>query len=145
MAIESEVLVIGGGLAGLTSALSAAREGADVRLVSYKQSTLRSASGLVDVLGYTHDGEGPVTDPYATIPELPDPHPYRTVGIDAVREGLDLFDDAVPNYQGGHTDTNALLPTHGGTIKPTARYPASASAGLEIGRASCRERVSSPV
>ena len=44
MAIESEVLVIGGGLAGLTSALKAAREGADVRLVSYKQSSLRHAS-----------------------------------------------------------------------------------------------------
>ncbi len=45
MAIESEVLVIGGGLGGLTSALAAAREGADVRLVAYKQSTLRQASG----------------------------------------------------------------------------------------------------
>ena len=130
MAIESEVLVIGGGLAGLTSALSAARTGADVRLVSYKQSTLRSASGLVDVLGYTPDGDGPLTDPFEAIPDLPETHPYRTVGIEAIRDGLDLFDDAVPHYHGGHTDTNALLPTHGGTIKPTARYPASASAGL---------------
>jgi len=33
MAIESEVLVVGGGLAGITSAIAAAREGADVRLV----------------------------------------------------------------------------------------------------------------
>jgi glycerol-3-phosphate dehydrogenase subunit B len=130
MAIESEVLVIGGGLAGLTSALSAARTGADIRLVSYKQSTLRSASGLVDVLGYTPDGDGPLTDPFEAIPDLPETHPYRTVGIEAIRDGLDLFDDAVPHYHGGHTDTNALLPTHGGTIKPTARYPASASAGL---------------
>jgi glycerol-3-phosphate dehydrogenase subunit B len=130
MAIESDVLVIGGGLAGLTSALAAARDGADVRLVSYKQSTLRSASGLVDVLGYTPDGEGPLTDPYAAIPELPARHPYQTVGLGAVREGLALFDDAAPTYRGGHTDTNALLPTHGGTVKPTARYPAAASAGL---------------
>ena len=130
MAIESEVLVIGGGLAGLTSALSAARTGEDVRLVSYKQSTLRSASGLVDVLGYTPDGDGPLTDPFEAISDLPETHPYRTVGIEAIRDGLDLFDDAVPHYHGGHTDTNALLPTHGGTIKPTARYPASASAGL---------------
>ena len=130
MAIESDVLVIGGGLAGLTSALAAARKGADVRLVSYKQSTLRSASGLIDILGYTPDGEGPLTDPYSAIPELPGRHPYQTVGLGAVREGLALFDDAVPNYRGGHTDTNALLPTHGGTVKPTARYPAGASAGL---------------
>jgi glycerol-3-phosphate dehydrogenase subunit B len=130
MAIESEVLVVGGGLAGLTGALSAARAGADVRLVSYKQSTLRSASGLVDVLGYTHEGDGPLVDPYEAIPRLPERHPYRTVGVNAVREGLALFDDVVPDSRGGHTDANALLPTHGGTVKPTARYPAGASAGL---------------
>jgi len=130
VAIDSEVLVVGGGLAGLTSALAAARAGADVRLLSHKRSTLRNASGLVDVLGYTPDGEGPLVDPFAAIPELPDRHPYRTVGVDAVREGLTLFDDAVPGYRGGHTDRNALVPTHGGTVKPTARYPASTAAGL---------------
>lgn len=130
MAIESDVLVIGGGLAGLTSALASARVGADTRLVSYKQSTLRNASGLVDVLGYTPEGEGPLTDPYAAIPSLPAEHPYRTVGVERIREALSLFDEVVPTYRGGHTDTNALVPTHGGTIKPTARYPAGASAGL---------------
>ena len=130
MAIESDVLVIGGGLAGLTSAISAAREGADVRLVSYKQSTLRQASGLVDVLGYTPEGEGPLTDPYEAIPELPDSHPYRIVGVDTVREAMGLFDEVATDYRGGHTETNALLPTHGGTVKPTARYPSGAAAGL---------------
>jgi glycerol-3-phosphate dehydrogenase subunit B len=129
MAIESEVLVIGGGLAGLTSALSAAREGADVRLVSYKQSTLRQASGLVDVLGYTPDGEGPIVDPYEEIPSLPESHPYRTVGVSGVREAMAAFDEAT-DYEGSHTDRNALLPTHGGTVKPTARYPRGAAAGL---------------
>jgi len=129
MAIESEVLVIGGGLAGLTSALKAAREGADVRLVSYKQSSLRHASGLVDLLGYTPDGEGPVRDPYAAMSELPDSHPYQTVGVETVREAMGLFDD-VTDYRGDHTDTNALVPTHGGTVKPTARYPTGAANGL---------------
>jgi glycerol-3-phosphate dehydrogenase subunit B len=130
MAIESDVLVVGGGLAGLTSALAASREGVDVRLVSYKQSTLRNASGLVDILGYTPDGDGPLTDPYAAIPSLPAEHPYRTVGVETVRAAMALFDDVMPSYRGDHTDTNALVPTHGGTVKPTARYPASASAGL---------------
>jgi glycerol-3-phosphate dehydrogenase subunit B len=130
MAIDSEVLVVGGGLAGLTSALAAARAGADVRLLSHKRSTLRNASGLVDVLGYTPDGEGPLVDPFEAIPELPECHPYRTVDVETIREGLSLFDDAVPGYRGGHTDRNALVPTHGGTVKPTARYPASTAAGL---------------
>ncbi|MDS0284254.1 glycerol-3-phosphate dehydrogenase subunit GlpB [Haloarcula onubensis] len=129
MAIESDVLVIGGGLAGLTSALKATREGADVRLVSYKQSSLRHASGLVDLLGYTPDGEGPVTDPYAAMSDLHDAHPYQTVGVETVRESMSLFDE-VTDYRGDHTDTNALVPTHGGTVKPTARYPTGAAAGL---------------
>ena len=130
VAIDSDVLVIGGGIAGLTATLAAARAGADVRLVSYKQSTLRNASGLIDILGYLPDSDGPVVDPYAAIPDLPSEHPYRIVGTDTVEEAMALFDDAAANYRGGHTDANALLPTHGGTIKPTARYPASASAGL---------------
>lgn len=130
MAIDSDVLVIGGGLAGLTAALTAAREDVDVRLVSYKQSTLRQASGLVDVLGYVDGRDEPVVDPFDAISELHDDHPYRLVGVDAVREGLALFDSAVDGYHGDHTDANALVPTHGGTVKPTARYPASTAAGL---------------
>ncbi|WP_276259613.1 glycerol-3-phosphate dehydrogenase subunit GlpB [Haloglomus litoreum] len=169
MAITSDVLVVGGGLAGVTAALAAAREGVDVRLVSHKQSTLSQASGLVDALGYVPavradggtagarddpaspatdddptrtptagrtgvrdrpDPEGPLVDPFDAIDRLPAGHPYRLVGADALREGLALFDDVVDGYRGGHTDRNALVPTFGGTVKPTARYPASVAAGL---------------
>jgi glycerol-3-phosphate dehydrogenase subunit B len=153
MAITSEVLVVGGGLAGITAALSAARQGVDVRLVSHKQSTLQQASGLVDALGYLPptgadddptatptagrtgvrdrpDPEGPLVDPFEAIERLPDGHPYRLVGADALREGLALFDETVDGYRGRHTDRNALLPTMGGTVKPTARYPDAVAAGL---------------
>jgi glycerol-3-phosphate dehydrogenase subunit B len=137
MAIDSEVVVVGGGLAGGFAALGAARAGADVRLLSYKQSTLAQASGLVDVLGYvpgdgaaTDGAGGPVVDPYAAIPGLPDDHPYRAVGVDGVREAMVVFDEVADRYRGAHTDRNALVPTHGGTIKPTARYPAGAAAGV---------------
>jgi glycerol-3-phosphate dehydrogenase subunit B len=128
MAIESEVLVIGGGIAGCTAALAAARCGADVRLVANKDSTLSQASGLIDVLG-VHDGEL-VADPFDVIPDLPEGHPYERAGIDALEAGLDLFDEVVPDYAGGHTERNALVPTHGGTVKPTARYPETTAAGL---------------
>jgi glycerol-3-phosphate dehydrogenase subunit B len=131
MAIEDDVLVIGGGLAGATAALAAAEEDVQVRLVSYKQSTLRHASGLIDVLGYTPAGEGPLVDPFDALEGLPDGHPYERVGTEAVREALEFFDDIAGDaYHGAHTDANALVPTHGGTVKPTARYPASTAEGL---------------
>lgn len=153
MTISSDVLVCGGGLAGITAALSAAREGADVRLVSHKRSTLPQASGLIDALGYIPptgedatttpsakrqavstdrpDVEGPLVDPFGAIDRLPADHPYRLVGEDALRAGLSLFDDiSEGTYLGDHTDRNALVPTFGGTVKPTARYPLSVAAGL---------------
>ncbi|MDG5758897.1 glycerol-3-phosphate dehydrogenase subunit GlpB [Natronococcus sp. A-GB1] len=131
MAITDDVLVIGGGIAGATAALAAAGEGADVRLVTHKQSTLRNASGLIDVLGYTHEGEGPIVDPLERLEELPKGHPYERVGAEAVRDALSFFDAVAGDaYAGSHTDSNALVPTHGGTVKPTARYPVSTAAGL---------------
>ncbi|GAB3677146.1 glycerol-3-phosphate dehydrogenase subunit GlpB [Halopiger thermotolerans] len=131
MAIEDDVLVIGGGIAGATAALAAADEGRRVRLVTHKESTLRHASGLIDILGYTPEGEGPLAEPFDALEDLPEGHPYERVGVDAVREALSFFDDIAGDaYVGAHTDTNALVPTHGGTVKPTARYPVSTAAGL---------------
>ncbi|MFW6017698.1 MAG: glycerol-3-phosphate dehydrogenase subunit GlpB [Halapricum sp.] len=158
MAIESDVLVVGGGLAGVASAVAAAREGADVRLLAHKKSTLRQASGLIDGLGYVPprtprgdhaeylsqerqdvrtvrdergDYQGPLRTPYEGFDALPADHPYSILGPDALRDGLALFDDLVGEmYVGSHTERNALVPTFGGTVKPTARYPKSAAAGL---------------
>jgi len=157
MAIESEVLVVGGGLAGITSAIAAAREGADVRLVCHKRTSLRQASGLIDGLGYVPsrtdftDSEeitqrrkdfrtvrstrgaytGPLVTPFEGVDELPDAHPYSILGSEALHEGLALFDEMTGDmYCGSHTERNALVPTFGGTIKPTARYPRAVAAGL---------------
>lgn len=161
MAIESDVLVIGRGIAGLTAGIAAASAGASVRLVAGEESTLRQASGLVDVLGYRPTAgvtptdrprearslaggsvqrpapiepsavAAPLVDPFEALADLPETHPYSVVGARGVRAGLALFDDVVGDaYEGAHTDRNALVPTHGGSVKPTARYPRSTAAGL---------------
>ena len=129
MAIREDVIVIGGGLAGSVAAIEAAETGASVRLVTHKKSTLRHASGLIDVLGYT--GDDPLADPFAALDELPADHPYSIAGETAVRDGLARFDEiAGEMYQGSHTETNALIPTFSGAVKPTARYPKATAAGI---------------
>lgn len=130
MAIEDDVCVIGGGLAGVTAAIAASRGGARTRLITYKENTLRNASGLIDVLGY-HGSDEPIAEPLSAISDLPDEHPYHRVGVDAVRKALALFDEITGDlYEGSHTEKNALCPTCSGKIKPTSRYPKSVSAGL---------------
>lgn len=129
MAIDSDVLVIGSGLAGMTAAAAAARGGARVRIVAAGESTLRSASGLIDVLGYLPEN-GPLADPFGAIGALPATHPYRRLGPEAIRNGLALFDEHLDRYRGAHTPRNALVPTVAGHLKPTARYPASTAPGL---------------
>lgn len=157
MAISSEILVIGGGLAGITSAIAAARRGTDVRLVCHKKTSLRQASGLIDSLGYVPprtepeaadeitqrrkdfrtvranrgEYEGPLVRPSDGFDSLPESHPYSILGIKALQAGLQLFDDITGDrYCGAHTDRNALIPTFGGSIKPTSRYPKAVAAGL---------------
>jgi glycerol 3-phosphate dehydrogenase (quinone) subunit B (EC 1.1.5.3) len=128
MAIESDVLVIGGGLAGMMSALAAAEEGASVRLISYKQSTLRQASGLIDLLGYLPGEQRPVVSPYEAIGALPAEHPYAILGVDRVRAAMDRFDTTV-GYDGGGAERNTLVATHAGGYKPTFRTPQSVTPG----------------
>ncbi len=131
MAIESDVVVIGGGLAGTLAGIAAARRGARVYLLSATESTLRQSSGVIDVLGYPTPKDGPVVDPVAAIDTLPDEHPYRKLGNEAVNAALELFDAVTAEvYDGSPRNQNALLLTPAGTVKPTWRYPATAGAGL---------------
>jgi glycerol-3-phosphate dehydrogenase subunit B len=127
------VVVVGGGLAGCQAALAAARHRPDgeVRLLTDGETSLRAASGLVDVLGYTPDGGGPIAEPFDAIRDLPAEHPYRTVGVEAVRDALSLFDDVTGDrYAGADADRNALVATHAGNLKPTSRYPGSVAPGV---------------
>ncbi|UPM43458.1 glycerol-3-phosphate dehydrogenase subunit GlpB [Halocatena salina] len=136
MAISEDVVIVGGGLAGAISALSAAKAGVSVRLISHKESTLRHASGLIDVLGYPTEDDPPVVNPFDALDALPDSHPYSVVGEAEIREGLALFDEITGDlYAGDHTDRNALVPTQQGTVKPTARYPRSMATGIGNDRA----------
>lgn len=142
----SDLVVLGDGLAASMGALAAARAqpSASITLVSTPDRQPAAptpsqgpqpVSGLVGVLGYTPDGEGPLAEPLAAISDLPSEHPYRVVGTDALREGLGLFDDVTGDAYGGEdSERNALVPTAWGRLRPVARYPDAAAAGLASDR-----------
>lgn len=77
-----QVLVIGGGLAGMAAALAARQAGATVAVVSEGAGVLELASGCIDRLA---------------VPErsLPPEHPYRLIGMAAVDEELAAFQKAM--------------------------------------------------
>ena len=136
-----DVLVVGGGLAGCFAALSAAREhpAAAVELLVTADRFDRHP-GTIDVLGYpdrstdddstaaTEDRQ-PVETPLDAVDALPEDHPYRRLGRDRLRTALAVFDDEL-DYSGARSEHNALVPTHTGRVRPTARYPDWMAAGL---------------
>jgi len=129
--MTDDVVVVGGSLAGYVAALSAARARSDaaVRLLAPDSGRFRRETGLVDLLGYTPDGEGPVREPFSVLPDLPADHPYSRVGVEGVRDALSLFEDAT-GYDGGDSEANALVATCTGEVTPTYLYPESVTPGL---------------
>lgn len=131
--MSADVVVLGGGLAGSLAALTVAekRPDASVHLVEPDEERFRRHDGLIDVLGYVEDVDGPVSRPLEHIPSLPASHPYRRVGVESVERGLERFESVVGEaYGGGGTEQNALVPTCGGMARPTARYPTAVENGL---------------
>lgn len=129
--MTDEVLVVGGGIEGYVAALTAALEEpvASVRLLELDAGRFRRETGLIDLLGYTPDGEGPVREPLAALSDLPADHPYSRVGVDDVRRALSLFEE-VTGYRGLDSDANALVATLTGNVKPTFLYPEGVAPGL---------------
>ena len=113
------ILVIGSGLAGLTSALLLAKAGHRVDIISKGLGGLMLSTGTLDAYGWTPAG-APVSDPYATIDALADAdHPYAKIGSKNVRDGFTWLTDVTGLFETpqGH---NVLIPTEVGAVRPTA-------------------------
>ncbi len=84
--MEFDVIVIGGGLAGLSSAIRLAEQGKRCGVVSAGQGALFFSSGSLDLLSRLPDGT-PVVSPLAALAELArqaPQHPYSLLGAGAV-------------------------------------------------------------
>jgi glycerol-3-phosphate dehydrogenase subunit B len=128
--MTTDVLVVGGGLAGLTAALRLTQDGLRVVVVAKGVGATHLTGGTVDVLGYAPER---VDSPRAALPELvasrPD-HPYALLDVELVERSLDWFAEAAGalGYQGS-LDENLLLPSAAGARRPTALAPASMASG----------------
>ena len=87
-------IIIGGGLSGLTAAISLSQAGHDVAVVSAGQSTLHFSGGSLDLLGCDSNGNA-VENPLEAIAAVSDSHPYKKVNeIEAkVREAAKTDED----------------------------------------------------
>lgn len=118
MSAASDVVVVGAGLAGLLAAERLSAGGATVTLVGFGIGGLQLGHGCLDILGYAPDA---VSDPLAAIDSLPAEHPYRVLGADAARAGVEAAVDFFgPELLTGSATRNLWLPTALGGLRPTA-------------------------
>ncbi|WP_461536869.1 glycerol-3-phosphate dehydrogenase subunit GlpB [Spongorhabdus nitratireducens] len=136
-----DCLVIGGGLAGLTTGIRCAEAGLNVAVISSGESALTFSSGEIDVLGTDLSGRA-VQNPFTALESLvqhqPD-HPYAHVGTGNVAKSLDWFqreiaEAGLPMVTSGGLWDNHWRLTAAGALRPSWLSQQSAGAlpwGLE--------------
>lgn len=126
--MQFDVVVIGGGLAGLSCAIRLAESGKRCAVVSSGQSALYFSSGSLDLLAQLPDGTA-VTSPLAALPALQQQapqHPYSLLGATQVatlaREAEELLQRCGVAMQGS-CEWNHLRVTPLGTRRATWLSP----------------------
>ncbi len=129
----SKVLVIGAGLAGLSSALMLQEAGHNVTIVARGMGGLLLSNGTVDILGWPEGSAStePVIDLRTGLTEFAQSHPhhpYHAIGAENTFAGtawltqkLDFFDPVTPQ----EITENKFMPTAVGAVRPSALIPHS--------------------
>ena len=125
-----DVVVIGAGLAGLTSALCVALAGRRVLVVARGAGSLHLGGATIDVLGYAPERvDSPATTLASFVTTNPD-HPYARIGIESLSASLEwLTSQGELGRFTGNLERNLLLPTAVGSVKPSAVVPEAMAAG----------------
>lgn len=131
-----DTVVIGAGLAGLTTACQVAQTHKKVLLVSQGIGALLLAPGGIDVLGFQPvTSIDPVKNPLDKLNDFlveHPQHPYHFVGQQNIEAGLTTFQQLVNNgslnYQ-GQASRNWLLPGGAGAVHPTCLAPTALANG----------------
>lgn len=118
--MKFDTIIIGGGLSGMTAAITLAKAGKKVAVINRAQNTLHFNSGSFDLLGYDAAGN-PVTNPLEAIKQLPETHPYAKIGaanIEALAAEAKQFlaDAGIATYGQAKANHQRLTPI--GALKP---------------------------
>jgi len=131
-----DLLVVGAGLSGLTTAWQAAVRGKRVRLVTKGWGALYWHTGCIDVFGYEPDQSYNLVDsPEESISRLirasPD-HPYAKLGMSTITQAINSLKDLCTSTgynMLGSLERNWLLPSGVGAARPTCLAPETMVAG----------------
>lgn len=122
---KSDVIVIGGGFAGLMAAAVSAKRGKKVTLLTYGSGSFPLNSGLIDIMARPID-ETICATPVEGIQVLPAQHPYKRVAASTVEEAVAFFKELCEEekypYSGSLTKHQWVV-TALGTMKPTCLVP----------------------
>lgn len=133
---QYDVVVIGAGLAGLTTASRLAQANKKVLLVATGAGAMLLSPACIDVLGFqpavsTTPVENPLSKLDDFLQEHPD-HPYRYISRQTIETGLTAFQQLVNHdaldYQGS-PNQNWLLSSAAGAVHPTCLAPTSLTNG----------------
>lgn len=123
---NSDIVVIGSGLAGLVAAAAAAEQGKKVTVITRGAGALAFGGGVIDLLGY--QAGKPVQDVRQEILRLPAQHPYSVIGIEQTEAAIAFFKKLCAQEEypyDGDSAGNMWLPTIAGTLKPSCLVPRS--------------------
>jgi len=131
-----DTVVIGAGLAGLTTACHLKNAGQNVLLIGHGVGAMVLGSGCIDVLGYQPvESIEPVRDWSNNLPHFiadRSRHPYSLLGESKVNEAvqafLNLTETTSLKYQQNNRE-NWFVPTAVGAIHPTCLAPPSMAKG----------------
>lgn len=123
--MQSDVIVIGGGLSGMIAAARCIDKGKSVTLLTLGAGTLTIGGGIIDVLGYSPDGKA-VDSPKIGLEKINENHPYSKIGVANIIKSIDYFKklcaDGGYEYLGNINELR-WLPTSAGTMKPSCLIP----------------------
>jgi len=129
-----DLLVIGGGLSGLSAALTAAEAGLKVKVIAKGMGSLHWSAATVDLLAYPPGCGQPVHHPWEAVATLSRTHPYRIVGLELLQRSFQAFqrwtaEAGVPYLGHAQAGENLMLPSPIGAMRPVYLAPQGQIAG----------------